>query len=126
MCYRSVLEVDSSMRFPTPAAQPDAILRAGIHAQRPSLPLERHTGPSLHALAKSLSSLEDRDLHGRQDDADRIPGVLGVQLARAQESVAVPEVDRRDGAVCASQTESRLRACLHKPLPAEAQSSLFP
>src|SRR5579885_2554749 len=60
-------------------------------------------------MAKSVPSLADRDLHRIQDEADRIPGVLGIHVARTQRTVALPEVDGRDGTLCPSQAEEFLK-----------------
>ena len=44
-------------------------------------------------MAQPLSIVADRDLLRRENDPDRIPGVLGVYVARTPEPVALPEVD---------------------------------
>jgi len=67
--------------------------------------LERHERPSAGSLAKSLSFVAHRDLLRRQDDADRFPGVLGISVAGAHQSVALFEVDGRDGALRSPQAE---------------------
>ena len=53
--------------------------------------------------AQSVSALENRDLLRRKDATDRFPGILGIYLERAKELMAIPEVDRRDGAICESE-----------------------
>src|SRR6266403_1640246 len=54
-----------------------------------ALRLELHSRPPDCALAQSLPSLAHRDLHGRQDDPDRIPGVLGIPVDGASQPVAI-------------------------------------
>src|SRR5438445_13788414 len=41
-----------------------------------------------------------RDLLRRENAANRIPGVLGIHVARAKQSLAFSEVDGGDGAPC--------------------------
>jgi hypothetical protein len=81
-----------------------AILRA-IHALHFSFSLECHQGSPSHPVAQSIPALAHRDLYGREDDADRFSGVLAFHLAGAPPSVAILEVDWRDGAVRASESE---------------------
>jgi len=65
-----------------------------LHALQAPLSVERHARPSSRALAESILTVAHRNLHRREDATDWIPGVLGVSMARAAKSVAVPEVDR--------------------------------
>jgi hypothetical protein len=67
------------------------------YATHDSLSLECDARPSAHSVAQPISSLEDRDLLWREDDPDRISGVLGISVAGAEALVAIPEVDSRDG-----------------------------
>ena len=90
--------------FRASARAPRAILRA-IHALHFSFSLECHQGSSSHPVAQSIPALAHRDLYGREDDADRFSGVLAFHLAGAPPSVAILEVDWRDGAVRASESE---------------------
>src|SRR5262245_31707556 len=80
------------------------------HAPNPAVSLERHQGPPPHAMAQSLLAVAYRDLHGRQDDADWIFGILGIYLAGTRESMALFEVDRRDGTLRSSQVQRVLVA----------------
>jgi len=57
------------------------------------------------SLAQSLFAVADRDLYGREDDADWIPGILGILVDGARQTVAVSEVDGGDGSVRASGGE---------------------
>ena len=90
--------------FRASARSPRAILRA-IHALHFSFSLECHQGSPFHPVAQSIPALAHRDLYGREDDADRFSGVLAFHLAGAPPSVAILEVDWRDGAVRASESE---------------------
>lgn len=49
-----------------------------------------------------------RNFHRREDDADWIPGVLGVLMDGASRSVALPQVDSRDGSLRPSCDEEHL------------------
>lgn len=88
----------------------------GQHAQQDPLPLERDSWPSPGSLAKSVSSLAHRNLHGREDEADRLRGVLGVYVARASRTLAIPALDRRDGTLRPSQTKKPVGLNVRKPL----------
>jgi hypothetical protein len=90
--------------FRASARAPRAILRA-IHALHFSFSLECHQGSPSHSVAESIPALAHRDLYGREDDADRFSRVLAFHLAGASPSVAILEVDWRDGAVRASESE---------------------
>src|ERR1700722_2194225 len=72
------------------------------------LSLECHKRPSSGALAQSVSVVAHRDLLWREDDADWIPGILGISLARARQPMALSKVDGRDGALYQSQAEEGL------------------
>lgn len=78
------------------------MMARALHAP---LPLERDQGPSPGSVAEPLSFVADRDLHRRENDADRLSGVLGVRVAGAGESLALSQVDERHGALCAPQAE---------------------
>ena len=65
------------------------------------------------SLAQSLFAVADRDLYGREDDADWIPGILGILVDGARQPVAVSEVDGGDGSVRASGGEDL--AISHQP-----------
>ena len=73
-----------------------------------ALSLELHSWPPDCPLAQSISPMAHRNLHRRQDDADRIPGILGILVDRAHQPVALPEVDGRDGSLHPSRGEEHL------------------
>jgi len=73
------------------------------------------------SLAQSLFAVADRDLYGREDDADWIPGILGILVDGARQPVAVSEMDGRDGSVCASGGEDL--AISRQPLAISRQES---
>src|SRR5256885_57728 len=52
-----------------------------LHALPPPLSVECHQGPSLRALAQSISAVAHRDVYRCQDEGNRIPGVLGIHVA---------------------------------------------
>src|SRR5205807_8010187 len=57
----------------------------------------------------------------REDDADRLSGVLGICVAGAGKSLALPQVDGRNGALRPPQAEELIRAP-YAPFPAAAAS----
>src|ERR1700722_16489554 len=65
-------------------------------------------------MAKSVSAVAHRNLYRRENDADRLRGVLGIHVARARRPLAVFELDSRDGAIRPSQTEEFMMAVLSK------------
>jgi hypothetical protein len=85
------------------------------HAPNPALSLERHQRASPHAMAQSLLAVAHRDLHRRQDDADWISGILGIYLAGTRESMALLEVDWRDGTLRSTQVQRILSAGNFQP-----------
>jgi len=50
-------------------------------------------------VAESVPAMANRDLLWRENAADRLSGVLGIRLARAKQSLAVPQMDGGDGAL---------------------------
>src|SRR5277367_372148 len=68
-----------------------------LHALPAPLLVECDERPSSRPLAQPLSAMAHRNLYRRQDDANRLPGILGVRMARAPRAVEVPQLDRRDG-----------------------------
>src|ERR1700687_539514 len=58
-------------------------------ASHAALSLELHPWPPDCALAQSLSSVAHRDLHRRQNDQDRIPGILGILVDGGKQPVAL-------------------------------------
>src|ERR1700676_2498745 len=105
-----------------------------MRALQNPLSVERHQGPSPGSMAKSVSSVAHRNLHRRENDADRLRGVLGIHVARASRPLAFSEVDSGDGALCPSQAKELLSSALatagrmpalrktYAPLPAAAAS----
>src|SRR5579863_4032640 len=67
--------------------------------------MECHQGPSADAVAQSVPAVAHRDLHRRQDEGNRISGILGIHVARTPRVVGISEVDRGDGALDPSQAE---------------------
>jgi hypothetical protein len=55
-----------------------------------------------------------RNLHRRENDADRLCGILGIHVARARRPLALSEVDSRDGALCPSQAQGLLDQLGHR------------
>jgi|SRR5580704_3947052 len=74
------------------------------HALHAPLLVECHPRAPPHPLAQPLSIMENRNLHRREDAPDRSAGILGIYLAGAQTTLALPEVDRRNGALRPSQS----------------------
>src|SRR5579863_4409711 len=79
-----------------------------FHAPFAPLPLERHQRPSPGSVAKPLPPVAYRNLLRRQNDADWLSGILGISVARARESLAFSQVDKRDGALRSPQAEKLL------------------
>src|SRR5579863_5938419 len=98
---------------PTPSDTALAFLRAPAcplclscaHAHDAPILVECNPRPSPGSVAESLSSMAHRNLHRRENDPDRLPGILGIHVARATRTLAVSEVDRGDGTVCPSEAE---------------------
>jgi hypothetical protein len=61
--------------------------------------MECDSRSSSDPLAQPVSALENRDLLRSKDAANRFSGILGICLARAHKSVAIPQVDCGDGAL---------------------------
>ena len=70
-----------------------------MHALHVAIHVERHAWAPSDAVAKPVPALANRNLLRREDAANRFLGVLGVSLARTQKSLAIPKMDRRDGAL---------------------------
>ena len=77
----------------------------GTDAPNAALSLELHPGPPDCSVAQSLSAMADRDLHRRQNDPDRIPGILGILVDRAKQLVAVLEMDSGNGSLRPSEEQ---------------------
>ena len=73
-----------------------------------ALSLELDSWPPDCPLAQSLSPLAYRDLHRRQDDADRLSGILGILVDRANQPLALSEVDCGDGSLRPSRSQELL------------------
>lgn len=76
-----------------------------IHALHASIPVERNPRPPSGSLAQSLPVVANRNLLRGKDATDRSPGILGVHLAGAQESVALFEMDGGNGTLRPPQAE---------------------
>ncbi len=59
-------------------------------------------------MAQSLPAMAYRDLYRREDDANRIPGVLGIPVDGTNQFVALSEVDGRNGSLYPSSGEKIL------------------
>ena len=68
-----------------------------MNALHVAVHVERHAWAPSDAVAKPVPALANRNLLRREDATDRLLGVLGVSVARAQEPLAVPQMDWRDG-----------------------------
>ncbi len=90
-----------------------AILKS--NAADAAFSLELHPWPPDCPLAQSLSAMAHRDVHRRQDDADRIPGILGILMDRANQPVALPEVDSGDGSLRSSRGKEPLAIIDSRP-----------
>jgi len=71
--------------------------------------MERDKGSSPCSLAKSLSFVAHGNLLRSENDADWIYRILGIYVAGAPQSLAIFEVDRRDGTLCPSQTQDTVK-----------------
>src|ERR1700691_3105412 len=67
-----------------------------------ALSLELDPWPPDCPMAQSLSAMAYRNLYRRQDDANRVPGILGIPVDGAHELMALPQVDGGNGSVCPS------------------------
>ena len=76
------------------------------YAKCAALCLECNPWASSNTLAQPVPALADRDLYRCQDDSDRVPGVLGISLAGAPSTVAIPQVDRGNGTLRSSKNET--------------------
>src|SRR5260370_39543471 len=63
------------------------VFRSHRHALPCPFSLERDQRPPAGAVAKSLPLVAHRDLLRREDDADRLPGALGIHVARSWQSL---------------------------------------
>jgi len=73
-----------------------------------ALSLELYPWPPDCPMAQSLSAMAHRNLYRRQDDANRVPRILGIPVDGAHEPMALPEVDRGDGSPCPSRGQEIL------------------
>jgi hypothetical protein len=82
--------------------------------------MERHPWAPPGALAQSLSALAHRDLLRCENEQRRLPGILGILLARAREHGALPVVDGGNGTLDAAETEKPITADF-----ADSRGSMF-
>src|SRR5467141_2569311 len=85
------------------------VVRSHPNALPCAFSVERDQRPPAGAMAKSLLVVAHRDLLRSKDDADRLPGVLGIHVAGTRQSLALPQMDRCDGTVCPPQTQQILK-----------------
>lgn len=64
-------------------------------------------------MEESVFAVAHRDVYRREDDADRVPGILGIFVDGTAELVAISEMDRGDGSVCSSQGEGVVGGVRH-------------
>jgi len=81
----------------------DAILKPDAADAALSLELDSRSPDC--ALAQSVSFMADRDLHRRENDADWIPGVLGISVDGAGQPLALPQVDSGNGSLRSSEEQ---------------------
>ena len=70
-----------------------------MNALHVAVHVDRHAWAPSDAVAKPVPALANRNLLRREDAANRLSGVLGISLARAQEPLAVSKMDAGDGAL---------------------------
>ena len=68
-----------------------------MNALHVAIHVERHARTSSDTVAKSVPVVANRNLLRREDAANRLSGILGISLARAQKPLAFPQMDWRDG-----------------------------
>src|SRR5438067_9963840 len=85
-----------------------------INEIHPPFSLERHPRLPPHSLAQSLSEVAHRDLLRPQDEQDRLPGILGIHVARARQPATLPAMDGGDGSLRAAQAEEPVALFLRK------------
>src|SRR5262245_8700560 len=79
-----------------------------VHALHASIYVECDVRTSFHAVAQSILTLADRNLLRCKDAANRLSRILGISLARAPKSLALSQMDRRDGALCKARCKKDL------------------
>ena len=79
------------------------------HALHTSISMELDPGAPAYPVAQPLSTVANRNLLWRENDPNRLSGILGIYVARAQEPVALPEVDLRNGPLRPSQDQKYLK-----------------
>ncbi len=75
--------------------KPEAILILDVADGPPTV--ERHARPPACALAEPLPALAHRDLLRRQDEPDRLLGILGIYVEGTLRANPVLEMDGADG-----------------------------
>jgi hypothetical protein len=74
-----------------------------LHALHTTFSLECYPRSSAGALAKSLPVVANGDLLRSENAANTLPRILGVRVAGEKQSMAVPEMDGRDGTIRATE-----------------------
>jgi hypothetical protein len=74
-----------------------------FHALHTAFSLECYPRSSAGALAKSLPVVANGDLLRSENAANTLPRILGVRVAGEKQSMAVPEMDGRDGTIRATE-----------------------
>src|SRR5205085_3272336 len=77
-----------------------------LHALPSPIPLECHQRASPRSMAKPIPAVAHRNLHRRQDERDWLCRILGIHVAGAKRTLALPALDRRDGALDSAEAES--------------------
>src|SRR5258708_4271322 len=78
------------------------------HARTLTIPMELNSRASLCSVAQPLPALAHGNLFRPEDGQDWLCGVLGVHGAREKTTAPLPEMDRRDGQLRATQAEKSL------------------
>jgi hypothetical protein len=74
-----------------------------LDALHTTFSLECYPRSSAGALAKSLPVVANGDLLRSENAANTLPRILGVRVAGEKQSMAVPEMDGRDGTIRATE-----------------------
>jgi len=81
--------------------------RTNSDAVHSSISVERNPRTSPHAMAQPISALASGDLLRGKDATNRLSRLLGVHVAGAQQSLAIPEMDGWDGTLCPPQAQAK-------------------
>ena len=90
-----------------------AVYIINSNAPNAALSLELHSRPPDYPVAQPLSLVANGNLHWRQNDSDRISGILGIYVDRASQPLALLEVDRCNGSLHPSGNEEILNVSLN-------------